>query len=69
MAYSPSNRPRTPEEMFREIRDRLEALENAASVRVGGWGIKQDEQGRIVAVHAASGTTVVLAEPQAGGTA
>lgn len=66
MAYKINGRPRTPEELFRTILDRLSALENARSVRVGDWGLKQDTQGRVVAVHSVSGAVVVVADEIGG---
>ena len=66
MARRP-RRPRTPEELLRDLDDRIRVLEHRTAVVVGvppnAYVLSVDASGRLVAMNTTTGTSAVVASP------
>ncbi|MBA9005910.1 hypothetical protein [Thermomonospora cellulosilytica] len=60
-------RPRTLEEVLRQMEDRIRRLEARTSTVVGAgdraWVVEVDAAGRLVARHVATGAVTIIAAP------
>lgn len=51
---------------LRDMSDRIRNLENRRVTTIGGWRLREDEDGNLIAAHPSTGATqiLVLAQPK-----